>query len=76
MLKGHEGQVTAVTFGADTDTVLSTADDYTIRVWDVAAQECRAVWHAHTYRIVSLKYHATRVLLASASVTFVQPKRM
>jgi hypothetical protein len=37
LLAGHQGQVSAVAFGADANTVVSCGDDRTVIVWDVAA---------------------------------------
>ncbi|MEZ6060962.1 MAG: hypothetical protein R3C19_11420 [Planctomycetaceae bacterium] len=66
VLHCHAGIVRAVLYSADGETLFSAASDRTIRVWDVATGQQRAVLKGHTNNVDSLALSPDGRTLASA----------
>jgi WD40 repeat protein len=51
-LKGHQGRVRAATFSLDGKTLVTGADDKTVRVWDVDTGKEKAAFRGHAEPVV------------------------
>src|SRR5262249_55577868 len=56
VLSGHQGLVRCVGYAADGRTLASTGDDTTIKLWDPAAGQERAVLRGHTGPVHGLAF--------------------
>lgn len=51
ILKGHRGWVPSVVITPDGQTIVSSSDDGTLKVWDLATGACQLTFREHTGRI-------------------------
>lgn len=69
VLKAHENWVRSVVIHPSGNYIISSADDKSIRVFDIKAQRClRTLDQAHNHFITSLDMHHTLPILVSGSV--------
>jgi WD40 repeat protein len=66
-LQGHEQEITAAAFGADSRTIVTTSADGTVRVWDAASGTQTHVLHSHLGPVRSVAFSADGKRLATAS---------
>ncbi|MBI3248818.1 MAG: WD40 repeat domain-containing protein [Deltaproteobacteria bacterium] len=64
---GHTNTVTSVAFSPDGTTLASGSDDHSIRLWDVARGQPRAVLQGHIGRVMSVAFSPDGTTLASGS---------
>lgn len=56
-LAGHTESPSTITFGTDSQMLITGANDRTLRIWDLASGLSRAVLAGHTQRITSARLH-------------------
>jgi WD40 repeat protein len=66
--RGHTDEIFAIAFSPDGGRVVSASNDQTVRVWEVATGECRAVLRGHTGTVLAAVFHPDGTRIASASV--------
>ena len=67
VLSGHTGPVVSLSFSPDSETLASGSHDKTIRLWDVATGEEKAVLREHTRWVSSVSFSPDGKTLASGS---------
>ena len=66
-LEGHIRQVNSCSFSPDTSMVVSCSDDGTVKVQDVATEECIHTLEGHTHRITSCSSSHVAPMVVSCS---------
>lgn len=66
-LKGHQGQVRAAAFSLDGKTVVTGADDKTVRVWDVETGKEKSAFRGHAEPVVFVASGPDGKIVASVS---------
>ena len=66
-LKGHQDQVRAAAFSMDDKTVVTGADDKTVRLWDVETGKEKATFAGHAEPVVFVASGPAGKILASVS---------
>lgn len=68
-LKGHTGPAFSVAFSPKSDLLVSggSADDHTVRLWDVGSASSKAVLEGHTAQIAAVSFNADGTVIESAS---------
>lgn len=69
LFTGHEGWVQALCFSADGYLLVSSADDDTVRIWNVATGECLKSLEGKTESASHCGFHPSGALVASGSAT-------
>ena len=65
-LIGHQGRIWQLAYHPKTRILASASDDRTVRLWNIATQDCLQVLRGHTYWVRTLAFNDTGLLLASA----------
>ncbi|KAK4166938.1 WD40-repeat-containing domain protein [Cladorrhinum sp. PSN259] len=66
-LEGHGDSVRSVAYSPDGNSLASSADDRSIRIWDLTTGHCKHTLHGHAYAVKSAVFSPDGSLLASAS---------
>jgi WD40 repeat protein/tRNA A-37 threonylcarbamoyl transferase component Bud32 len=66
LLRGHAGQVHALSFSRDSKQVATGSEDQTVRLYDLANPSLPRVLRGHTGRVLAVAFHPSADLLASA----------
>jgi WD40 repeat protein len=69
LLEGHTGPVFSLAFSLDSTNLVSggSADDYSVRLWDVAAAEETALMEGHEGQIAAVAFNVDGTQVESAS---------
>ena len=65
-LSGHQGRIWQLAYHPETKILASASDDQTVRLWNIATQDCLGVLTGHTYWVRTLSFAPSGLLLASA----------
>ena len=55
-LRGHRGAVYSVCFNSKGQYLLSSAEDCTVRLWDVDKRSCVVCYHGHQYPVWNVTF--------------------
>lgn len=67
VLHGHQDTIASLSFGRDSNTLVTGSDDHTIRIWDVLENQTRRTLYGHTDVILCVATQPASNLLASSS---------
>jgi WD40 repeat protein len=68
-LHGHSGTITSLAFSPDNKSLVSISKDHTVRLWDVAANDERAVADEHRGQVVFVAWAPNGTMFATAGET-------
>ena len=67
-LKGHTDQVNTATFNTDGNRIVSSSNDFTVRIWDVITGYCLQTLKGHTGDVNSASFSPDGRHIVSASI--------
>ena len=67
LLTGHTDTTTSIAFSPDSQTLASSSDDETVRLWDVNTATLKSTLTGHTKRINSIAFSPDGTILAGGS---------
>jgi len=65
-LSGHQGRIWQLAYHPETQILASASDDKTIRLWNIATQDCLRILVGHSYWVRTLAFAPSGLILASA----------
>src|SRR5262249_7167583 len=65
VLHGHSDFVIAIAFSSDGKTLATGSQDKTVRLWDLASQQCRATLEGHKRSVNTLAFSPCGTMLAT-----------
>jgi WD40 repeat protein/DNA-binding SARP family transcriptional activator len=66
-LRGHAGSINCIAFRSHSAELATAGDDHTVRIWDIARNQCLAILREHVADVRALTYSSQGSVLASAA---------
>lgn len=66
--EAHTAEIFAIAFSPDGETIVSAADDLTLRIWQVSTGECLNILEGHLKRIWSVRFSPDNQTLISGGL--------